>query len=379
MSDLQISLLVIGVVVVGAVYLFNRLQERKLRRKLEQAFGAEHDDVLLEAPQPSPADPRIEPQLQPAPADSAVIASREPEPRPGPGSAKKPEAETVPAAAMSAALPPAPGLDPAIDCIAQIDASKPIADAVIAELLGKIAVCGKPVRGVGFNADAAQWEDLGRAGSDRYARLYLALQLVNRAGPVNPAQLAAFCEAVKSCAEKIPAAAMLPDTDEALQQARELDAFCAEVDVAIGINIVAQKAGAFSGTKIRALAEAAGFKLEPEGVFHYRNDERRILFTLDNHEPAPFIPEQIKSLSTTGITLLLDVPRVANGHKVLDRMFDVGNHFAHGLGGQMVDDNRVALNETGVAKIKQQLGAILAAMAERGIQAGSERALRLFS
>ena len=31
----------------------------------------------------------------------------------------------------------------------------------------------------------------------------------------------------------------------------------------------------------------------------------RTLFTLDNHEPAPFLPEQIKHLSTAGITLLL--------------------------------------------------------------------------
>ena len=35
-----------------------------------------------------------------------------------------------------------------------------------------------------------------------------------------------------------------------------------------------------------------------------------VLFTLDNHEPMPFVPEQMKTLSTSGITFLLDVPRV---------------------------------------------------------------------
>jgi len=377
MSDLQISLLVIGVVVVGGVYLFNWVQERKLRRKLEQAFGPEHDDVLLETAPPVPSlspavDRRIEPQLEPA--EKLRVAAPDDIP-----DAALPEPEQRPIAALPDASTSAPGLDPAIDFIARIDADAPISDALLGELLRKIAVCGKPVRSVGFDTEAGQWEDLGRAGGGRYARLCLALQLVNRTGPVDPAQLAAFCDAIKSCAGKMSAAVTLPDTREALSLAGELDGFCAEVDVAIGINIVAPAAGAFSGTKIRALAEAAGFKLEPEGVFHYRNDERQTLFTLDNHEPAPFIPEQIKSLSTTGITLLLDVPRVADGQKALDRMFEIGRSFAQTLGGRLVDDNRVALNEPSIAKIRRQLDTIHATMEAHGTHAGSERALRLFS
>src|SRR6185295_12267492 len=102
-------------------------------------------------------------------------------------------------------------------------------------------------------------------------------------------------------------------------------------------------------------AEGYGFKLESDGVFHYRNDQRQTLFTLDNHEPAPFLPEQIKQLSTRGITLLLDVPRVADGHGALDVMLRTGAQLANGLGGMLVDDNRVALSEKSVAAIQQQL------------------------
>jgi hypothetical protein len=366
MSDLQISLLVIGIVVVGAVYLFNWVQERKLRRKLEQAFSVEHDDVLLgTSPLPAVADRRIEPQLQPVGGLPGAPVVSEPVP--------------APVAMSSEEFPPVPGLDPALDFVAQIDAGTPIANALVGEMLSRVAACGKPVRAVGFNPDTGQWEDLGGARGDRYARLCLALQLVDRKGPAGPAQLAAFCDAIKGCADKVLAAITLPDSDEALKLALELDGFCAEVDVAIGINIVAPEGATFSGTKIRALAESAGFKLEPEGVFHFRNDERQTLFTLDNHEPAPFIPEQVKSLSTSGITLLLDVPRVADGQTVLDRMVEIGMGFADALGGQLVDDNRAALTASGIAKIKRQLAALYAQMEESGIQAGSERALRLFS
>lgn len=363
MSDLQISLLIIGAVVVGGVYLFNWQQERKFRRKLGQAFDVERDDVLLRVgPR---VDGRVEPQLQ-----------RGEEPR---ATARPVADDGTQAASAPLALAAAPGFDTAIDYVAAVDGEAPIPEPVIDELLSRVAACGKPYQAAGLPVEAGQWEDLTRGAGARYTRLRLALQLVNRGGSVNPAQLAMFCDAVRGCAGKVSAVASCPDTQAALKAARELDGFCAEVDIAIGVNIVAADGAAFPGTKIRALAEAAGFKLEPDGVFHFRNELRQTLFTLDNHEPAPFLPEQIKSLSTGGITLLLDVPRVADGPKVLDRMFDIGRSLAQALGGHLVDDNRVALNEAGIAKIRQQLAAIHATMDARGAGAGSARALRLFS
>ena len=363
MSDLQLSLLIIGAVVVGGVYLFNWQQERKFRRKLGQAFDVERDDVLLRVgPR---ADDRVEPKLQ---RGEEPLATSVPAPDDGQHREGAPLAPD-----------PAPGFDTAIDYVAAVDAAAPIPEPVVDELLSRIAACGKPYHAAGLPADTGQWEDLTRAAGARYSRLRLALQMVNRGGSVNPAQLAMFCDAVRGCAAKISAAASCPDTQAALKAARELDGFCADVDIAIGVNIIAADGAAFPGTKIRALAEAAGFKLEPDGVFHFRNELRQTLFTLDNHEPAPFLPEQIKTLSTGGITLLLDVPRVADGPQVLDRMFDIACSLAQALGGNLVDDNRVALNEAGIAKIRQQLAAIHATMNARGVGAGGARALRLFS
>ncbi len=364
MSDLQISLLVIGAVVVVAVYLFNWMQARRLQRRLERTFGSEHEDVLLQ-PAPVAAGPgqRVEPLFQPQETPESAAQSEA-----GAG-AQSPEPAVLPVDAC---------FDEKIYFIAQVESDAPIPETVMGELLSGVVDCGKPLCAAGFNADTGLWEDLGQIGNS-YDRLCLALQLVNRGGPVSPAQLAAFCKAVTNCAEKISASATLADIQEALAHAQELDSFCAEVDVAIGINIVAPAGMQFAGTRIRALAEAAGFKLEPEGVFHYRDDERRTLFTLDNHEPAPFIPEQIKTLSTGGITLLLDVPRVAGGLEVLDRMVEIAKNFAQALGGRLVDDNRVALNDSGIVKIRQQLSSIHDVMDKNDVGAGGERALRLFS
>ena len=358
MSDLQLSLLFIGAVVVGAVYLYNWLQERRLQRRLQQAFGNAHDDVLLKAGVESAlADGRLEPQLMPAePARGKEVAVDE-----------------------KGAVPAAAGFDALLDYVAEINSATPIADALIGELSSKIASCGKPARMTGFEPRSGAWEDAARGAGGRYTRLRLGLQLVNRAGAVNPAQLATFCDAVRHCADRIPAEAVCPDTQASLKVGRELDAFCAHVDVAIGVNVIAQEGRTFAGTRIRGLAESAGFKLEPDGVFHYRNEQRQTLFTLDNHEPAPFLPESIKGISTHGITLLLDVPRVAQGMEALELMFQIASSLATALGGRVVDDNRAALSEAGTARIKEQLRSIHAAMAKRGVPAGGARALRLFS
>ena len=86
----------------------------------------------------------------------------------------------------------------------------------------------------------------------------------------------------------------------------------------------------------------------------------------------------MKSLTTHGVTFLLDVPRVAHGERVFDQMTHLAKIFSNTLGGILVDDNRVPLSESGIQKSKQQLIEIQAAMKKNHIQAGSPSALRLF-
>ena len=89
MSDLQISLLAIGVVVIAGVYLFNFVVERGYRRRAEASFKSAHSDVLLEVPvasraAPERVEPRIEPymEMQPAPVVDAVEEWPEIQPEP---------------------------------------------------------------------------------------------------------------------------------------------------------------------------------------------------------------------------------------------------------------------------------------------------------
>ena len=132
MSDLQISLLIIGAVVVGGVYLFNWIQERKFRRKLGQAFESEREDVLLEAAQPPGA--RVEPQVSWSDAPPAAPDAEEDQPEVRPA---------APARGPAAAPPP---FDPDTDYVAVIEGAAPIPETAIDEVLDRVAACGKPCR-----------------------------------------------------------------------------------------------------------------------------------------------------------------------------------------------------------------------------------------
>lgn len=356
MGDLQISLLVIGVLAVAAVYLFNWWQERQFRRRSERAFGREHEDVLLEGAPARDAEPvqRVEPKIA---AESAA----------------RPVAVRAAVKSPISAVP-----DPIIDYVVEVSL-RTATDGMDLhdELLALAAGWGKPVLAAGYDRGSDAWQAAG--GGRQYSQLRFALQMSNRAGCVEQDQLTTFRDAVVKWAERNQGEARSTDVAEAHAMAVQLDRFCADVDIAIGINVVAREGSPFSGTKIRALAEAAGLKLEPDGVFIAYGERGDARFTLDNHEPMPFMPEQMKTLFTGGITFLLDVPRVDAAMQAFDTMAETARSFASALDGSLVDDNRHPLSGGAIDTIRQRLKGILAKMDAAQITAGGARARRLFS
>ena len=363
MTDLQISLLGIGAVVVVAVVLYNGYQQRQLRKRLGEAFGEPHQDVLLGEGRTATPAARIEPQMDGAPSGPVPTpAPRPPAPR-----------------AMPDAPPSLANIDEAIDCIASLSSETPLTAAQVAEVLSGVASCGRSWRAAGFNSGSGRWEEVNRAVTGQYTRLRLALQMANRGGPLSAVQLGAFSDALNMLATRFSASVQLPDADQVLVEAKALDAFCADVDVAIGINVICADGNVFSGARVRALVESEGFKLEPDGVFHLEDQNEHTLLNIANQEAAPFLPEAIGAMTTQGLTILLDVPRVADGEAVLQRMFELGRSLSVTLKGRLVDDNRAALTATSMDKIRKQLKDLHVAMNARSIAPGSARALRLFS
>jgi len=353
MSDLQISLLAIGALVVACVYAFNLWQERQLRRRTEQAFAREHPDVLLGGADAQEAT-RVEPTINIAPVAG--------------------EPAVVPKAKAAA---PALAIDPVIDFVVEVQLPAAADGAALRdELRALMAEAGKTVLAEGYQETSGDWVDAG--GGFQFQRLRFAMQISNRSGCVSLNHLEAFRAAVAVWAESRQGAIKSLDSEAVHAMAVQLDRFCADVDIAIGVNVVTADGSPFTGMRIRNLAEKLGLRLEPEGVFYARGQGDEVLYSLDNHEPMPFVPEQMRALHTRGVTFLLDVPRVANPLEVFDAMLIVARSFAAELDGTLVDDNRAELTDAAIAAIRKQFEGILVKMEAGRISAGGVRALRLF-
>src|SRR5881409_490945 len=111
--------------------------------------------------------------------------------------------------------------------------------------------------------------------------------------------------------------------------------------VQTGLTILRAELGQIAGTRLRGVAEAAGFRLSPAGHFDYVQEETgTVLFSLQNYKQEPFTVEGLRSMVTPGVVFLLDVPRVGDPVKVFDQMRLVAKRLTQTLEGVLVDDNR---------------------------------------
>ncbi len=370
MSDLQISLIALGAVAVLGIFGYNKWQERKERRFAETVFRSEHADVLLE-PQPAPqaAAERVEPVFtdgeRMAPTGVPVVPVEPVGMSPAPTAAG--EIPTLLA-------------DPKVDCIARIE----VAELAPAQALWEahkahFMTLEERVRILGWSDSHARWEQVTANGAGSYRQLAAALQLADRRGAISANGLQVYLNGLRQLADRFLGIADLPDRATVLARAADLDRFCAAVDVQIGINLLASDGAGFSGTKLRGMAEAAGFQLGEDGAFHFVDDRGHTLFTLANLEPALFAGDEMKSLVTHGLTLSLDVPRVADGGGAFDRMIVSARQLAQGLDAKLVDDNRAPLSDAALKMIRAKILEFQRAMLSRGTAAGSAPALRLFN
>jgi hypothetical protein len=171
------------------------------------------------------------------------------------------------------------------------------------------------------------------------------MQMVDRSGSVTEPELAGFCQQVSHFAEEHDAAVSFPQRQQKLVAARELDRFCADVDVLIGINVVPRQA--VEGTRLRSFVEAGGLQLEPDGAFHYLADSGNTLYSLMAADQMPFTFHTLLDKSFPALTLLFDVPRVAGGVEVFDRAVLFAKQLAVEFDAQLVDDNRRVLSDVG--------------------------------
>jgi len=366
MSDLQIGLLILGLFIVGCVIAFNWIQERQFHQRAEKGFKRPDADLLLDpkANQRTADDPqvRIDPSFEPLLEEPGAPVVME----------EQQATQTGETGSKDAAL------DVSIAYVAEIRVGEVVPADTITTLTQALSELGRRYQLSGYDFHTHKWEPVSDP-DHWYTSIRVSGQLVDRNGRIAREELEQVAAMLRKQADAISAIAELPDIESVLSTAVALDEFCVDVDVIVGLSVIARSGQVLHGTQLRALAESSGLNLDSNGVFVMQDANGDALFTMDNQESKPFRADELKELVTQGVTFLLDVPRTSDGLKVFNNMVTICRQFADSLDGMLCDDNRVMLNDSGLEKIRNKLRSIYESMEQRGISAGSQSARNLFS
>ena len=374
MNSLQISLIVLAIVAIGAILFYNWLQDRKYRKQWTATFGSQEDALLQPLSSASASADRIEPMVS---APEFAVA----EPETVATVAISLPIQAVPSTAQPTqnnGLPAAP-VDPLLEFCITVHALDAMPAVTFSDLMDSQRDTGRKVRWWGYADGFDGWTEISLWREQAFTDVLIAVQLADRAGMVTDKQLVKLSQEANLLASRFNGVAHWHDIAAVLLKARQLDQLCVDVDVLIGLNVISNDGRVFNGEKIAGLAIAANMRLSDAGVYQRCNDQGAIIYTLCNHEDTPFSADKMAALTTHGVTLQFEVPRVENGLVVFAELAQFGFQLANALEGKLVDDNIRPLSPAGIEKIQTQLAHIYQQMQAHEIPAGGSRALRLFN
>ncbi len=375
MVELQESLVAIGGVIVAGVIAYNKWQEWRAKKSVEQAFSTAHDDVLMgEGHSPH----RQEPVLSPFEGPDLVDEEAEAGALHAPSSSgmrttpEYPDDDAVPAARgmvyTSTAQRRSP-LDPLIDCIIPVMLDAPLRGEKLVQAFQHLHLVGsKPVRVVGQN-EAGHWEPVAVGGV--YDELQVGVQMATRSGSLTELEFSELASRLDQMADDLGAQPELPDMPAAIATARELHQMVQEFDAQLSINVRAA-ADAWPVSTLKPALQRQGMELRPDGKLVMPDGEGGLLFSASiNTNPA--------NDTSTQITLLLPIALVAPDRGGFKAMTAFSKTLSSRLSGTVVDDEGQPLPDATLAAIAEQVGDFYRAMDDAGLPAGSPLAQRLFA
>ena len=382
MTEFHASLVAIGAVVVVGVISYNKWQEWRAKKSVEQAFSPMEDDILMNDGE---SMPRQEPVLTAFDGPELVHSPDLPEALHGTLSST-PEfgatsiesvaddaADDTPAVAQPQAAAEVPRkrspLDPAIDLIVPVALEAPLRAEKIMQAFQPLHLVGnKPVRLVG-ETPAGDWEPVSVGGA--YRALQVGVQMANRNGPLTELEFSELASRLDQLADELAASPELPEMSEAIAAARALHQRVQEFEAKLSINVRANSAPWMISTLKPAL-HRQGMELRPDGKLVMPDGEGGQLFSVS-------VSADSAEETTRKIKLLLPVALVAPEREGFRAMTAFAKTIASRLAGTVVDDEGQPLPDEMLEAIGQEVDAFYRNMDKAGIPAGSPLAHRLFA
>lgn len=347
MSDLQIGLILMGVVLILAVLVFNWWQDRRIRQKMQHHFPEREQDPLMGGPQGA-YPTRREPAFA-APAGGHVESDIADDSTDDPDE-----------------------IDPSTEVVIDISFAQPVESIELYSAVQSMHRVGsKPVR-VFAESDGGLHRARLRAG-ESYVSMQLAVLLANRSGALTDIEWSQLWTFAQGLAERFDGSVEGPETQEVLRRAQELDALCAGLDAQAGL--VLQLPGPQSADQVTRMLENIGF-LYGETQLAWMSDTGVARFTVlfDGQPPMEKAGDEI-----TRLDFVLDLPNSPADRQAFSRMATVGRDLARRFDAVLLDDQGRPLPDHSDDAIDGQLHDLYTRLEQAGYPAGEARAARVFS
>ena len=344
MSELRIVAGVSALALVVGVVLWSRWQEQRQQRLARDLIPTSVHDPLLD--------------------EVSEVAVRD-----------EPKLGTIPASADQGpmSLAQAPDLRFEYDVVVR----GPFTGNDVRQAIHQSRLMTQGLRWVGQHQ--GQWADVTAQGAVNFEQCHALLPLVSRAGRISEARLVLFADEMRALASRLGATIEPGDVGQAMERAQELDRFCEQVDIIVGINVHFTPIKSPLGSRLLKYLTQEGMVLGEDGVCHARATDGEDRFTLVRQDGAPFLPLNLDHEPINAVTLLLEVVRVPDPVAVFREMFAVAERLALVLEGEVVDDQGERLGVRQCTTIEKQLAQVMGTLEVRGIPSGSTLARRFFS
>ena len=351
MSDLQIGLIALGVLLILLVLGFNWWQDRRVRRKMQSHFPTSEQD-------PCWAPGRLRPPAR-------RVASRA-------WRRRRARIPNSPCRWTPAATPTMPRsrIPPAKSSSRFISPNRPVVPMCCPTC--KACAMSAASRCVFATTDQGRHRARIHAG-ESYAAMSLAVLLANRSGPLTAIEWSQAWARAQDLAERFEATIEGPDQQAVLEQAARLDDTCAALDTQVGLTLLL--GGAQPAAEVLNVARDTGFVADGSRLA-WPSDNGVAHFTLSRADGAAF------DAGMGGIErlyLLLDVPCSPADSRAFGRMVEVGRELAARLRAELVDDQGKPLADGSETVIDERLQVLFGQLEQAGLPAGSARAQRVFA
>lgn len=119
--------------------------------------------------------------------------------------------------------------------------------------------------------------------------------------------------------------------------------------------IMSPKGHVFTGEGIHAVMTSAGLTHGEHQIYHYMQDNQAVFSIANAVEPGFFDLSQLKSVSTPGLALFLQLPGPVECRKALNSLLEIAKRLADALTGELCDENRSALTQQTISHLKEKV------------------------